>query len=291
VNGSIPPDSERVDVRDEDEARSDAGLLRDYDILRLRAPNPGPLTLSGTNTWVVGRRPAWVVDPGPLLDAHLKRLMAAIDARGGLGGVVLTHDHHDHSEAVETLLEVHPAPLASGRGDGDVTLAEDVRFGPFQAVQTPGHAPDHYAVIADGACFTGDAVLGNGSVLITPHPGAMSGYLLALTRLRLREDFNVLCPGHGEIVWDAQEKLEEYINHRIDRENRLILALNDGLRTVPDLLAAVWPEVPEELREAATATLAAHLDKLDDEQILPRGVQRPNFEPDAWSVRSTEESS
>jgi glyoxylase-like metal-dependent hydrolase (beta-lactamase superfamily II) len=282
MNGSIPPDSEVGETQREIEPRSDERLLKDYDVLHLRAPNPGPLTLTGTNTWVVGRRPAWVVDPGPLLDVHLRRLMAAIDARGGLGGVVLTHDHHDHSEAVETLLEVHPAPLAGARGKVDVKLEEDVRFGPFQAIFTPGHAPDHYALVANGACFTGDAVLGNGSVMITPHPGAMSGYLLALTRLRLREDFNVLCPGHGELVWNAREKLEEYIGHRIDRENSLILALNAGLRTVPDLLGAVWPEVPPELRAAATATLAAHLDKLDEEQILPRGVQRPAFEDVDW---------
>jgi glyoxylase-like metal-dependent hydrolase (beta-lactamase superfamily II) len=282
VNGSIPPDSEPGEPQSTDDARSDAGLLRDYDILRLRAPNTGPLTLTGTNTWVVGRRPAYVVDPGPLLDGHLRRIMAAIESRGGLGGVVLTHDHHDHSEAVETLLEVHPAPLAAGRGDVDVKLSEDMRFGPFQAVYTPGHAEDHYALVADGACFTGDAVLGDGSVLITPHPGAMSGYLLALTRLRLREDFNVLCPGHGELVWDARAKLDEYIAHRIDRENRLLLALNEGLRTVPDLLAAVWPEVPPELRAAATATLAAHLDKLEDDEVLPRGVHRPAFDSERW---------
>lgn len=282
MNGSIPPDSELGEARTEDQASTDAGLLRDYDILRLRAPNPGPLTLTGTNTWVVGRRPAWVVDPGPLIDEHLRRLMAAIESRGGLGGVVLTHDHEDHSEGVDTLLEVHPAPLAAGRREADVMLAEGMRVGPFEAVYTPGHAPDHFAFVADGACFTGDAVLGDGSVLITPHPGAMSGYLLALTGLGLREDFNVLCPGHGEVVWNAHDKLEQYIGHRIDRENRLIIALNEGLRTVPDLLAAVWPEVPEELRPAATATLAAHLDKLEDEQILPRGVQRPGFNPDGW---------
>jgi glyoxylase-like metal-dependent hydrolase (beta-lactamase superfamily II) len=106
----------------------------------------------------------------------------------------------------------------------------------------------------------------------------MAGYLLALTRLRLREDFNVLLPGHGEIVWDAREKLEEYIAHRIDRENHLILALNSGLRSVPDLLDAVWGDVPEELRPAATATLAAHLDKLEDDEVLPRGVQRPSYD-------------
>jgi glyoxylase-like metal-dependent hydrolase (beta-lactamase superfamily II) len=281
VNGSIPPDSGPGESRPDD-AHSDAGLLRDYDILRLQAPNPGPLTLAGTNTWVVGRQPAYVIDPGPLLDAHLRRLMAAIESRGGLGGVVLTHDHGDHSEAVETLLEVHPAPLAAARGDVDVRLAEDLRFGPLQAVYTPGHAEDHYALVADGACFTGDAVLGDGSVLISPHPGALSGYLLALTRLRLREDVNVLCPGHGNVVWDARAKLDEYIAHRIDRENRLILALNEGLRTVPDLLNAVWPEVPAELRGAATATLAAHLDKLADDQILPRGVQRPAFGAERW---------
>ena len=283
MNDSIPPDSARANSSDKRDARSDAGLLRDYDILRLRAPNPGPLTLTGTNTWVVGRRPAWVVDPGPAIDSHVQRVLAAIDARGGLGGVALTHDHADHSEAVAPLLEAHPAPLAAGRRrDVDVRLADDVRFGPFQAVHTPGHAPDHYALIGDGACFTGDAVLGDGSVLITPHPGAMAGYLLALTRLRLREDFNVLCPGHGEVVWDAREKLEEYIAHRVDRENRLIVALNEGLRSVPDLLDAVWGEVPEELRPAATATLAAHLDKLDDDEVLPRGVERPNFQNRPW---------
>ncbi|MCW3030011.1 MAG: beta-lactamase domain protein [Solirubrobacterales bacterium] len=282
MNGSTSPDSERDAASGSGDEHTDAGLLRDYDILRLRAPNPGPLTLTGTNTWVVGRRPAWVVDPGPLIDKHMQRLLAAIDARGGLGGVALTHGHADHEESVEMLLEVHPAPLAAARPAADFELDDELRFGPFQAVATPGHAEDHYALIADGACFTGDAVLGNGSVLLTPHRGALAGYLLALTRLRLREDFNVLCPGHGEIVWDAREKLEEYIAHRIDRENRLIVALNEGLRSISDLLDAVWGDVPEELRPAATATLAAHLDKLEDDEVLPRGVERPSFEGRPW---------
>lgn len=264
------------------EAGSDADLLRNYDILRLRAPNPGPLTLSGTNTWVVGRGPAWIVDPGPSLDEHLERVSAAIQSRGGLGGVVLTHDHSDHSEALAPLLKRHPAPLAGGRGAVDVLLGERVRFGPFEAVATPGHAADHYALVADGACFTGDAVLGEGSVFISPYRGAMAGYLLALTRLRQREDFNVLCPGHGPLVWDAHTKLEEYLAHRVDRENSLILALGEGRRTIEELLDAVWPDVPEQLRPLATATLAAHLDKLDDEQILPEGVERPRFERTEW---------
>ncbi len=223
-----------------------------------------------------------MVDPGPLLEVHLARLLDAVDARGGLGGVVLTHDHADHSEAVEALLAPHPAPLAAGRRGADVRLQEGVSFGPFEAVATPGHAADHFALVAGGACFTGDAVLGEGSVFISPYPGAMAAYLLALTRLRLRDDLSIICPGHGPPVRDAHAKLEEYLNHRKDRENHLIMALGEGRRTVTELLDAVWSDVPEELRPVAAVTLAAHLDKLEDEQILPAGVERPKLEHANW---------
>jgi glyoxylase-like metal-dependent hydrolase (beta-lactamase superfamily II) len=279
-----PPDSELGEGAkgEATESRSEADLLTDYGILRVLAPNPGPLTLSGTNTWVVGHDPTWVVDPGPFLDEHMAHLSTAIEERGGLGGVLLTHDHHDHSEAARALLERYPAPLAGGRGAVDILLSESLRFGPFQAVATPGHSADHFALIAGGACFTGDAVLGEGSVFISPYRGAMAGYLLGLTRLRLREDFNVLCPGHGPPVWDAHVKLEEYVAHRVDREHSLIAALAQGRRTIAQLLDAVWPEVPEPLRGLATATLAAHLDKLEDEQVLPAGVERPRFERTEW---------
>jgi glyoxylase-like metal-dependent hydrolase (beta-lactamase superfamily II) len=266
----------------EGEARAGRDLQRDYDILCLRAPNAGPVTLSGTNTWVVGREPAWVIDPGPQLDAHLDRLFEAIEARGGLGGVVLTHDHHDHSEAVPALLARYPAPVAAGRGHVDLLLKEGAHVGPFEALATPGHAPDHFALIADGACFTGDAVLGEGSVFISPYRGAMAGYLLGLTRLRLRDDLDVLCPGHGPPVWDPPAKLEQYIDHRIDRENKLIVALGRGCRSVDELLDAAWSDVPESLRGLAAVTLAAHLDKLDEERTLPQGVERPSFERIEW---------
>ena len=264
------------------EVRADRDLERDYDILCLRAPNAGPVTLSGTNTWVVGREPAWVVDPGPRLDAHLDRLFEAIEARDGLGGVVLTHDHHDHSEAVPALLARYPAPVAAGRGQVDLLLKEGAHVGPFEALATPGHAPDHFALVADGACFTGDAVLGEGSVFISPYRGALAGYLIGLTRLRLRDDLDVLCPGHGPPVWDPPAKLEQYIDHRIDRENKLIVALGRGCRSVDELLDAVWSDVPESLRGLAAVTLAAHLDKLDEERTLPQGVERPSFERIEW---------
>jgi glyoxylase-like metal-dependent hydrolase (beta-lactamase superfamily II) len=252
------------------------------EIAYVRAPNPGPLSLSGTNTWVVCRRPAWIVDPGPHIESHLQRLSAAIEARGGLGGVVVTHDHSDHTEGVGALLERHPAPLAAARGEVDVRLAEDVRFGPFQAIPTPGHAPDHFALIAEGACFTGDAVLGAGSVFISPHRGAMSGYLGALRRLRAREDLDLLCPGHGPPVWDAHAKLDEYIAHRLERESALLAALGQGRRSVGELLDAAWSDVPEGLRPVAAVTLAAHLDKLAEEGRLPPGVERPSVAGGEW---------
>ncbi len=212
-------------------AASEEERLAAQGVLRVRAPNPGPLTLSGTNSWLLGRDPAWLIDPGPLIDSHLESLLAAIAERGGLGGVALTHDHRDHAEAVQAVRERHPAPLAAGRGPAEVRLSEGARFGPLQALSVPGHAPDHFALLAGGVCFTGDAVLGEGSVFISPYSGAMSSYLDALERLRAREDVEILCPGHGPPVWDPRAKLDEYLSHRRERERRLIAALEEGRRS------------------------------------------------------------
>jgi glyoxylase-like metal-dependent hydrolase (beta-lactamase superfamily II) len=249
-------------------ARSDAERLRRWDVLRLRAENPGPLTMSGTNSWVVGRDPAWVVDPGPALAEHYRALTGAIVERGGLAGIVLTHDHIDHSEAVDALRECFSAPLAAGRGNAELELSDGARFGPFEALYMPGHAPDHFAVIVDGVCFVGDGVLGEGSVFIAPDPGALAGYLDALTRLRERE-LEVLCPGHGPPIWTPRERLTEYIEHRLDRERRLLVAIDEGRRSTEELLDGAWPDVPVQLRPLAAVTLTAHLDKLSEEGRLP----------------------
>jgi glyoxylase-like metal-dependent hydrolase (beta-lactamase superfamily II) len=252
---------------------SDTERLRRWDVLRVRASNPGALTMSGTNSWVVGRDPAWVVDPGPVLAEHLESLAGALEQRGGLGGIVLTHDHIDHSEAVATLRERFPAPLAAARGPADVELSDGACVGPFEAVHTPGHAVDHFALIAGSVCFTGDAVLGEGSVFVAPDPGALAGYLDGLRRLAERE-LDVLCPGHGPPIWTPRERLSEYIEHRLDRERRLLDALAEGRRSTEQLLDAAWSDVPEHLRPLAAMTLAAHLDKLEEEGRLPDGVER-----------------
>ncbi len=267
---SVPPSLER-DARD---PAVEARRLAEHGVVRLRAENPSPLTLSGTNTWIVGRDPAYVVDPGPALEEHIARLVAAVDARGGLGGIALTHDHIDHSEGVEALRERRPAPLAAGRGEVDVELVSGARFGPFVTLATPGHAIDHLALIDGRVCFTGDAVLGEGSVFIAPDPGALTGYLDGLRGLR-ELDLDVLCPGHGPPIWDPRAKLDEYIDHRLERERLLLAALAAGRRSTAELLDAAWRDVPAELRPVAAVSLRAHLDKLEDEHRLPADVELP----------------
>jgi glyoxylase-like metal-dependent hydrolase (beta-lactamase superfamily II) len=246
-----------------------------HDIVGIRAANPGPFTLSGTNSWIIGRDPAWLVDPGPAQPEHVAALADELNRRGGLGGLALTHDHADHNEAAVAVCERYPdAPAAAARGDVNVVLSDGSAFGPLQAIAIPGHAPDHLAFVVGTAALTGDAVLGEGSVFIAPDPGALAGYLDGLARLRERRP-DVLCPGHGPLVADPQAKLDEYIEHRLERERRLVSALGAGLRRVDELLDEVWDDAPPALRPAAALTLAAHLDKLADEERLPPGVERP----------------
>lgn len=244
-------------------------------VLGLRAANPSPFTLDGTNSWLVGRDPVWLIDPGPALSDHLDALAAEIEARGGLGGIALTHDHPDHAASIPALRErFAEAPLAAARGDVSVRLEPGGRFGPLEVIATPGHSVDHLAFAVKGVAFTGDAVLGQGSSLIIPYPGALAAYLESLGRLRER-GFEVLAPGHGPPVFEVQAKLDEYISHRRDRERRLLAALERGRRTVDELLDDAWSDAPAALRPAAEATLAAHLDKLAGEGRLPGGVERP----------------
>jgi glyoxylase-like metal-dependent hydrolase (beta-lactamase superfamily II) len=245
-----------------------------HDVELVRAANPGPLTLQGTNTWLVGRDPCWIVDPGPPGDAaHVDAVLAAARARGGVGGIAVTHDHADHAGAVAALRErAGRPPVAAARLPADVRLGEGDAFGPLRALATPGHAPDHLAFLAGRVAFTGDAVLGAGSVFVAPDPGALRGYLAALERLRAL-DLELLLPGHGPVVGEPRARLDEVLAHRREREARLVAALGDGLRGVDELLDRVWAGTPRALRAAARATLAAHLGKLAEEGRLPADAQ------------------
>jgi glyoxylase-like metal-dependent hydrolase (beta-lactamase superfamily II) len=205
------------------------------------------MTLDGTNTYVVGH---WVVDPGPDDGGHLDAVRAA--AGGEVEGVVLTHGHSDHSEGAERL----GAPVTKP-GDGE-------EVGPFRALATPGHSPDSVCLLLGRVCFTGDTVLGSGSVFIPPGEGSLSAYLDSLRRLRELE-LELLCPGHGPYVRDPAAKLDEYLAHRLDRERRLKAVLEAGTLDREGLLDQVWSDAPAELRPAAALTLEAHLEKLREE--------------------------
>ena len=145
-------------------------------------------------------------------------------------------------------------PVVSARGgaaDGDV-------YGPLRVLALPGHSDDHLAFVFGRAAFVGDAVLGEGSVFVTAD---LAGYLDGLRRLR-ELDLAVLCPGHGEPIWDVRAKLDGYLEHRLERERRLLAALEQGLRSEDELLDAAWDDAPPELRPFAAVTLRAHLAKL-----------------------------
>jgi putative nucleotidyltransferase with HDIG domain len=242
-------------------------LLARHDVEVVRADNPSPYTLEGTNTWLVGRDPCWVVDPGPEMPEHADAVAAAAEARGGVGGIALTHGHLDHAGGVGPLRARTGAPAPAQRHDGDV-------LGPLRVLATGGHSPDHVAFVAGSLAFTGDAVLGRGSVFVAPGPGSLRGYLAALEALRAL-DLEALCPGHGPLVTDPATRLGSYVEHRLEREAALRAALDDGLRGVDELLDRVWADAPAQLRMAATITLAAHLGKLEEEGGMPDGVERP----------------
>jgi glyoxylase-like metal-dependent hydrolase (beta-lactamase superfamily II) len=208
------------------------------------------MTLAGTNSYVVGSDPAYVIDPGPEDEGHVAALREEAERRGGVGGVLLTHSHGDHSAALPLL------------------AAPRVESGPFEVVPTPGHSEDHVCFVGDRVCFTGDLILGEGSTFVPPDGGSLAAYLDSLHRLQELE-LDLLCPGHGPYVTDPQAKIREYIDHRLDRERKLVAALDAGERSRALLLDAAWDDVPKELRPAAALVMEAHLEKLDAEDRLP----------------------
>jgi len=146
---------------------------------------------------------------------------------------------------------------------------DEEEYGGLRALATPGHAADHVCFLtADGVCFSGDLVLGEGSTLVPPDGGSLAAYMDSL-RLLQDEPIELICPGHGPWVTDPAAKLAEYVEHREMRERRLLAALERGGRSRGALLAEAWSDVPTELRPAAALVMEAHLQKLAAEGRLP----------------------
>ena len=251
------------------------------DVLRVLAPNPGPMTLEGTNTYVVGRDPAWVIDPGPDDAGHIEAVRALAEQRGGIAGVLLTHSHADHTAGVERLgAEVLWGAVGSGDeltpadGTPKAAVADALfRVGPFTAIPTPGHAADHACFLYGRVLLCGDLVLGHGSSIVPPaaYGGSLAGYMRSLDAVA-ELDAELLAPGHGPWITDPAAKIAEYRQHRLDRERKLVAALESGERSRGALLDAAWDDVPAPLRGAAAMAMQAHLDKLEADGRLPSGL-------------------
>ncbi|HWC08013.1 MAG TPA: MBL fold metallo-hydrolase, partial [Solirubrobacterales bacterium] len=183
------------------------------EIARIVAPNPGPMTLEGTNTYVYGADPCLVIDPGSEDPAHLDAIRAAAEERGGIGTVLLTHSHGDHTAGADQL-------------GAAVVLPEDgEEHGGLRAVATPGHAADHVAFLSgDGVCFSGDLVLGLGSTIVPPGGNSLAAFMDSL-RLLQAEPLELIAPGHGPWITDPAARLAEYVEHRQMRERRMLEAL------------------------------------------------------------------
>jgi glyoxylase-like metal-dependent hydrolase (beta-lactamase superfamily II) len=248
-------DGERI----RQDARMESGDRAPDGIVRVRADNPSPMTLDGTNTYLVE---GWVVDPGPDDEPHLVAVLEA--AGGGIEGIAITHAHADHDGGAAAL-------AAAAGGVPVVRPREGEEAGPLRAIATPGHSPDHVCLLYGRICFAGDAVAGIGSSFVPADGGGMAAYLDSLRRLRAL-DLDALCPGHGPFVHDPAAKLDEYIEHRLERERKIVAALERGISDRDDLLEAAWDDTPLHLspmlRWAAGTTLDAHLEKLAAERRL-----------------------
>lgn len=235
-------------------------------VRRLIAPNPGPYTGPGTNTWIVDAGPVVVViDPGPDDDRHLSALNRRL--RGATVGVVLvTHYHPDHLPLADRLAHEHHATVRRfpELADGDVVRAGNLSV---TALHTPGHSSDHmcFWLAHDGALFTGDLVLGLGSSMVTYPEGDVAAYIRSLDRLLALKP-RILFPGHWDPVKDAMRKLAEYRAHRLEREAQILAEIKRRPGTARDLTRRVYgAELSDDLVAAAEMTLRAHLKKLVDD--------------------------
>lgn len=253
----------------------------------LRAPNPGPMTLEGTNTWVVrasGAAEAVVIDPGPDDPSHL----AAVAECGPVALILLTHGHLDHTEGVDDLRAMtgavvrgpvgaaHPGgrPLAGG----DLLDVAGVRI---RVLATPGHTADSACFLVEGegeqVIFTGDTILGRGTTVVAHPDGNLGDYLASLAALSAYSGVLAL-PGHGPALADCAVAADFYLAHRRARLDQVRQAVVAGATTADEVVARVYAELDPALRMAALWSVRAQLDYLsneDEEPDRPAGSSSP----------------
>jgi len=236
-------------------------------IASITAPNPGAFTLDGTRTWLLGHTA--VIDPGPAIDSHIDAIREAMPQ---LDTIFITHRHADHAPAAMPLRDSTGAKIVAPLDFADVIVHGGEMFQvdgeTLEAIATPGHTSEHVCYLtASGDLFTGDTVLGAGTTAIFPPDGNMADYLRSLTVLRARNP-KVIHPAHGPSRDDAVALLDQYIEHRQDRERQVLRAVGSGMRTIPEMRHAIYPDLDSRLHSAAEIQLLAHLIKLVQEGRL-----------------------
>jgi glyoxylase-like metal-dependent hydrolase (beta-lactamase superfamily II) len=234
------------------------------------APNPGPMTLDGTNTWVLrapGEQSCLVVDPGPLDQGHLD----AVAASGDVELIVLTHRHFDHSEGAQRLHEMTGAHVVSLDPDytiGGEPLATDgealgIAGVDVTVIHTPGHSSDSLSLYLaqDDAVLTGDTILGRGTTVVAHPDGVLADYLASLRRLQEYGDATVL-PGHGPELASAGRVAQQYLEHREERLGQVRAAVAAGAASAKEVVETVYADVDPVLWPAAELSVRAQLDYL-----------------------------
>jgi glyoxylase-like metal-dependent hydrolase (beta-lactamase superfamily II) len=238
------------------------------------APNPGPMTLEGTNTWVLaepGSERCVVVDPGPLDEQHLQRVLEVVGRAGARVAVtLLTHGHADHAESAVRFGELTGAPvraLGSGHdalGDGDRLTVDGLDLA---VVATAGHTGDSLSFLlpAENVLLTGDTILGRGTAVVAWPDGELAAYLRSLERIEAMTgsgEVTQILPGHGPSVADAAGVVRYYLEHRGDRLEQVRAAVARRGPDVEAVLETVYADVPGELWPMARLSVKAQLDYL-----------------------------
>ena len=257
-------------------------------IRRIVADNPGPFTFFGTGTYVVGRGKVAVIDPGPLLPAHIDALLGAL-AGETVTHILVTHTHIDHSPAASLLKKATGAPTLAfgphgkvgdtGEAGADLAFAPDVRLKDgevvegagwrLEALHTPGHASNHlcFALVQESVLFSGDHVMGWSTTVVSPPDGNMAAYMRSLDRLARRTDA-IYWPTHGGPIRDPRQHLAELIAHRLARRNAILVALSQKSLTPPELVQRIYVGLDPRLVGAAAESVLAHLLELAESGLV-----------------------
>ena len=262
-------------------------------VRRLVAPNPGVMTGPGTNTYLLGNEQVAVLDPGPAIPEHIDAILQAGGDR--IRWIVCTHTHPDHSPAWQAVAQATGAEVIGALPADD--MFQDDTFKPtrelqhddvlstpeftLRAVHTPGHVSNHFCFFLEEErmLFAGDHIMNGSTVVIIPPSGDMKAYIESL-QLLLRYPLKFIAPGHGEVMEDSHAVVSWLVNHRLQREAKVIRGLQQlGRCSVDQLVEVVYDDVDTSLHKMARLSLAAHLIKLRQEN---RALQHPG--DDSWEL-------